>query len=139
MGWTEQDLSDYIARRNADIGLVSPTAVKTAEALKRRRGTMNKWESRYSETLAALLIEGKILWYDFEPFSLRIADGAKYTPDFAVLSVRGLEFHEVKGFWREAARVRIKVAADRFPFPFLAVTRDKRTGEWVYERISGRG
>jgi len=42
------------------------------------------------------------------------------------------EIHETKGHWREAARVRIKVAADLYPwFKFVAVKWDKK--QWVYE------
>ena len=36
-----------------------------------------------------------------------------------------LEMHEVKGFWREDARLKIKVAAEQFPFRFVAVTKSK--------------
>ena len=33
-----------------------------------------------------------------------------------------LELHECKGFWRDDARVKIKVAASLYPFKFIAVT-----------------
>ena len=44
-----------------------------------------------------------------------------------------LEFHEVKGFWRDDARVKIKTAADKFPFVFIAAKQTK-TG-WEIETI----
>ena len=31
-----------------------------------------------------------------------------------------MEMHEVKGFWQDDARVKIKVAAQMYPFRFLA-------------------
>jgi len=39
-----------------------------------------------------------------------------------------VEFHETKGFMREAARVRLRVAAEMHPFRFLLVKR--AGGEW---------
>ena len=42
-----------------------------------------------------------------------------------------IEIHEVKGFWRDDARVKIKVAAEMFPmFKFIAVTRKG----WLWKR-----
>lgn len=111
------------------------TPVATLPRPEPRRGTMNKLEARFRDEVLA----GKVRWYDFEAVKFRLADGAWYTPDFVVQDAHGLYcFYEVKGFWREAARVRIKVAADKYPFPFIAVTRNRKTGEWEYERFSGR-
>jgi hypothetical protein len=40
-----------------------------------------------------------------------------------------IECHEVKGFWAPEGRVKIKVAADLYPFRFLAVkARTKKAG-----------
>jgi hypothetical protein len=59
--------------------------------------------------------------------SLNLGGGAKYKFDFLVqLPDCTLECVETKGFWRESHRVRIKVAAARFPIlRFKGVTRDK--------------
>jgi hypothetical protein len=77
----------------------------------------------------------------FEPVRLKIAMGKKpawYTPDFMAFDPGSIgdeyqiTLYEVKGFWREAARVRIKVAAGVYPmFRFVAVTR--KDGQWLYE------
>lgn len=93
------------------------------EPSKPRRGVMNKTEMRYSVELQARKLAGEIRWFAFEPITLRLASGAKYTPDFAVLTASGaLEFHETKGgFIREAAMVRLKVAASLYPFRFVLV------------------
>jgi hypothetical protein len=72
----------------------------------------------------------------YEPMKLRLADGSYYTPDFGVLTRDCLfELHETKGFWREAAKVRIKVAAELFPFKFIAIKRAKGGG-WEREEFS---
>jgi hypothetical protein len=45
-----------------------------------------------------------------------------------------LEVVEVKGFWRDDARVKVKVAAAIYPFKFVAVTRT-RGGSWRPEEF----
>jgi hypothetical protein len=94
---------------------------------------MNKTEAAYAETLEARKLAGEIQLYQFEPVSWRIARGAWYKPDFMVMMADDtIEFHEVKGFWAEAAKVRIKVAAAKLPFRFIAVKKraKKDGGGW---------
>jgi hypothetical protein len=96
---------------------------------------MNKTESAYANHLHLLKCAGEIIDWRFEGIKFRLADGAIYTPDFLVVYKDRFEIHETKGFWREAARVRIKVAADLYPwFPFRAIKLIK--GNWVEERIN---
>lgn len=103
-----------------------------------KTGAMNKTEAAYGQHLEALRQAGEIDWYAFEPIKLRLADNTFYTPDFGVMAKDGvLELHEVKGFWEDDARVKIKVAADKFPFRFVAVKAEakKRGGGWVEDRF----
>jgi hypothetical protein len=110
----------------------------------------NKWESLFRDELEMRRLAGELRWYEFEPIRLKLAsftrDGRPgrtiwYTPDFAALECVGeirdpryeLVLYEVKGFWREAARVRIKLAASRYPFRFVAVRRE--AGEWKSEEF----
>lgn len=103
--------------------------------LVKTRGTMNGMEKRYADYLYTLQLAGEVLWYKFEGMKFRLADGAFYTPDFAVmLADCSIEFHETKGLWEEAARVRIKVASETFPFKFKAITRGK-AGAWEVEEL----
>lgn len=95
-------------------------------------GAMNKTEAAYAATLEILKRAGEILWYRFEGVKLRLADNTFYTPDFFVMrNDLSLECHEVKGFWQDDARVKIKVAADQYPFRFLGVK--KKGPGWEYE------
>ena len=99
-------------------------------------GTLNKTEQAYQQTLELLKQEGTVVWYRFEGLKLRLADNTFYTPDFAVMRSDGvMEFHEVKGYWQDDARVKIKVAADSYPFRFFAVKAlsKKSGGGWEYE------
>jgi hypothetical protein len=94
---------------------------------------MNKTEARYRGELERYKLMGLIQWYGFEPIKLRIAKKCYYTPDFIVITAKGqIEAHEVKGFWRDDARVKIKTAARIFPWiAFVAIQYKK--GEWKYE------
>lgn len=99
---------------------------------RRQAGAMNRTENRYAEQLEGDRLAGKIRAWWFEAVTLRLATGVRYTPDFLVERTDGtLECHEVKGFWRDDARIKIKLAADQFPFRFVAV--QLRRGEWVFE------
>lgn len=101
-------------------------------------GKMNQTEAAYAEHLRALQHAGEILWHRFEGIKLRLADNTFYTPDFAVLAADGvMELHEVKGFWQDDARAKIKIAADQYPFRFIAVrVRPKREGGgWAVEEF----
>ena len=93
-------------------------------------GAMNRTEAEYRDLLEARKMAGEVAWYRFEGLKLRLADNTFYTPDFAVMLADGqLEMHEVKGFWTDDARVKIKVAADAYPLQFIAVRkRAKREG-----------
>lgn len=122
------------------------TALRYASHPKRRMqalgrlktGQMNKTESAYAQHLETRKAAGEILWYRFEGLKLRLADNTFYSPDFAVMLVDGsLECHEVKGFWQDDARVKIKVAADQYPMRFIAVkAKAKKDGAgWKVEEF----
>lgn len=99
-------------------------------------GAMNKTEQAYAEHLELLRRAGQVLWFKFEGLKLRLADNTFYTPDFAVMSADGvMEMHEVKGFWQDDARAKIKIAADLYPFRFQAIKAmpKKAGGGWGVE------
>jgi hypothetical protein len=96
-------------------------------------GQMNKTELRYATTLEDHKRQGLVEWYSFEAIKLKLADKTFYTPDFFVMRPDGtLECHEVKGFWEDDARVKIKCAAEKFPFKFIAI-KPVRTGYEIEE------
>jgi hypothetical protein len=104
-----------------------------------KTGAMNKTEAAYRDHLEALKHAGRVLWYRFEGLKLRLADNTFYTPDFAVMAASGeLECHEVKGFWQDDARAKIKVAAEMYPLRFVAVKvkAKKDGGGWAEEDFS---
>ncbi len=143
--------ADQVEQHNAKVrGLAMDTVVKELRRITRiqelpfgvlpkptPRPRMNKTEGEWAMILEARKRAGEIIWYQFEGLRLRLADGAYFTPDFPVLTKEGnLEFQEVKGFWREAGKLRIRVAAGLYPFwKFYAVRKIKKKdgGGWDIE------
>lgn len=100
-----------------------------------KAGVMNKTEARYASLLQTQKAAGQVLWWRFEGVKLRLADNTFYTPDFAVMFAGGaLEMHEVKGYMHDDAAVKIKVAADQYPFVFRLV-RAVKGGAWDVTEI----
>ena len=114
---------------------VKPVRVRT---LRQQTGSgLNKLETAFLGHLEARKM-GELLT---QAITLKIANGCRYTPDFVeVRHGLGMRAYEVKGFMRDDAAVKIKVAAARFPWiEFFLATRPKRAGEWRIERVYGEG
>lgn len=147
MHWSEEQLDEYLKRTGAvqgeriHVDVSNPpfkppanAAGAFARGLPLEAG-MNGLEGEYAQHLDLLKHAGQVIWWRYAPMRLRLADGSYYKPDFGVLNCDCLfELHETKGFWREAARVRIKVAAGLFPFKFIAIT--KKNGAWEREEFA---
>jgi hypothetical protein len=100
-------------------------------------GVMNKTESAYAEHLEWLKRAGDVLWWRFEGLKFRLADKTFLTPDFTVMVRSGLiELHDVKGFVMDDANVKIKVAADQYPFDFYIIRKNKSL--WMKIPVSNR-
>lgn len=104
-------------------------------------GQMNGLEKAWSLVLQERKHAGEIVEYWYEPMSLRLGrPRCSYKPDFMTVDNHGyVEFHECKGFMKEAANVRIKVAAEKFPqFVFRLVRkRSKKDGGGFDVKIIG--
>lgn len=104
-------------------------------------GTMNSLEAAYAAHLETLKQNGEIIWWAYEPIKLRLANKTSYNPDFLVIRSNGeVEIHETKGYWRDDARLKIKVAAEYFWFfKFVAIQQQtkKAGGGWKYEYFGG--
>jgi len=104
--------------------------------VKHESGKMNKTEKRYE--LECLVPNRPDIYssWRFESIKFRLADNTYYTPDFVVITNDGMmEVHEVKGFWQDDARVKIKVFAEMYP-EFFVVAAMIRGGKWEKEIIS---
>lgn len=98
---------------------------------------MNKTEQAHALRLEMRRRAGEVAWYGYEAVKLRLADATWYTPDFAVLMADGAwTFHETKGaFIRDDARVKLKVAAEAFPFRFWLMVYNR--GTWNDRAMPG--
>lgn len=86
---------------------------------------MNKTEAAYGLTLEALQRVGRIREYHFQGLTLKLADDCRYTPDyFVVRDDWTCELHEVKGFMRDDALVKLKVCARMYPFVVMLARKD---------------
>lgn len=98
---------------------------------------LNGTEQAYADHLDEMVAAGEVKEYRPHPFKVKLAPSTFYEPDFLVVMPDGvIEIHEVKGFWRDDARVKIKVAAAMFPWwRWKAVSKvaKKRGGGWSVE------
>ena len=145
MRWSEQDLAEHLKRTGvrgtANTADVSKQPFRPQDRMlalgRLKTGEMNKTEAAYDAHLRA--ITGTVIaWHKFEGVKLRLADNTFYTPDFAVMRTDGLlEMHEVKGFMKDDAAVKLKVAASIYPLRFLLVRAraKKNGGGWDVEEF----
>ena len=92
---------------------------------------LNKTERAYLEHLRSL----SLLWIGIQNITVKIADDCRLTPDFCYVGAdKKLTIVDVKGFQREDALIKMKVAARLFPmFRFVIVT--KQAGGWLVKDV----
>ena len=112
-------------------------AVRQSTGQLRKRKGPNKTEAAFGEYLGGSKL-------GFESITLRMPGGTRYTPDWSVTwpwsgSSRDNQktFYEVKGFMREAARVRLKEFAAYFTeFRFYLVrAKDRSLRSWQIDEV----
>jgi hypothetical protein len=91
-------------------------------------GTMNKAEARYAQHLELLKRDGLIQDFLFEAIKFRLAEKTFYTVDFIVICKDVVECHEFKGFMRDDAAVKFKVAAAKFPWFSWIMVKETKNG-----------
>lgn len=95
---------------------------------------MNKTEKRRAIELEALKRAGQIAAWWYERWTFKLADDTRYTPDFVIQELDGaLRCEETKGWFRDDAKVKTKVFADRFPLPLRTLVDDRRGGWTITE------
>ena len=134
---TEQQFM-AISGRNHESGKARNQALGRLKA-----GQMNKTESAYADHLKAAQIAGEVACWWFEGIGLKVAPNCHYYPDFLVMLPDGrLEIHEVKaraanGSYRaeDDARVKLKVCAEKFPFPLIVVWPKQGGARFGWDRV----
>lgn len=121
-----------------------PKTIRLAEAevsaakpiLRQQRGDqLNKLEKAFLGHLQAISSGDYI---HAQAITLKLANGVRYTPDVLLYTDgpdgHGVIAYEVKGFMRDDAAVKLKVAASLYPWiKFILVWR--KAGEWQYQQI----
>ena len=96
---------------------------------------MNALEQKYSNHLQLLKLAGEIRGWTPQPQKLKLAYRTTYTPDFLVSMNDGsIEYHETKGYMRDDAAVKLKVAARLYPQFMFRLVKDSRNG-WVIKEV----
>lgn len=144
--------ASFLKRNKAPAHLLSPEQKQSLALLVIHRGggersgmsirdttdqaRLNKTERAYWEHLKqSQLLDGCILWIGVQDVTLKLADDTRYTPDFWTFEVGGqFVAREVKGFFREDAKVKIKVAARLFPWAKFLIVRRTKYG-WNEEEV----
>jgi hypothetical protein len=115
---------------------------------KGRKVGKNKLEQEYELILDAAVKRQEIQEFGYEWLTLKLANDTRYTPDFFVLEnddtltcvevkagMLNKQTNEVVPLSEDASRIKIKVAAERFPFRFVMAFRYK--GQWHKKEIGG--
>jgi len=110
--------------------------------IRQDRAGLNKTEAAFLEYLKERFPHVDVL---SQGITLKLGNGTRYTPDFFVstdatnehaLPVCQCQAWEVKGFMRDDANVKLKVAAAKFSWiTFYLVRRQGKTGGWNIQRI----
>ena len=97
----------------------------------------SKLERRFAEEyLEIRKMTGESLDWKHEAIRFKLGTGAWYKPDFYEIQLdREMWILETKGYWRDAAKIRIKVAASSHPFRFFVVTWDGKAKHWNIEKV----
>ena len=97
----------------------------------------SKLERRYASHLEAQQRAGIIRKIRYEAIRLTLAPRTTYTPDFMVeLPDGSLELHEVKGWMRDDANTKLKIAAALWGcFRFVLVRWED--GQWTTKPLLG--
>ena len=124
-------------------------------------GSMNKPEQEFAEHLTA---REDVLKWEFESWTVRLADDCRYTPDFRCVvrqpdGVCVVIFYEVKAqrsvkkkdkdtgavtvnrkaHWEDDAKVKIRVAAKEYPeYLWIGVSKNK-DGTWSADGFGAEG
>ena len=97
------------------------------------RGTLNRSEKSFLEWLR----QERWTQIGFETIRIELAHRCWYTPDLIAFKPgEKISFFEVKGFWEDDARVKIKVAARLLPKTFAIKTAVYKNKKWQIRAVN---
>lgn len=125
-----------ISRNSGAPELAAPAEVEFVKqglslAISADEAKLNKTERAYLAFIRCL----GFAWIGVQNVTLKLADDTRYTCDFFVIDKNGhAQGREVKGFFRDDAKVKIKVAARLFPWIEFQVVRKSKNG-WEHQTV----
>jgi len=127
-----------IARNSPDDSGSRPCASNEKALVKLTKSTdeekLNKTERDY---LAYLRGPGAVLsWIGVQNITLKLAHDTRFTPDFTIVHNGTMRCIDVKGFQREDALIKIKVAARLFPFIKFVIVKRGVNRSWNHKEVS---
>lgn len=128
--WSREELAAWESRRHGKT-CTQPYAAPAKPIIRQAKPQVNRWEAEFAAIARAR--HGDCLHE--QSFSLRLGNGAWFKPDIFVfddnpmLIDRRPVAYEVKGFAREAAVARIKIAAGLYPEIRFVLVRKRRKAE----------
>jgi hypothetical protein len=126
-----QAAKELYGSKPASAGVSRPLAAPIRQKAGPR---LNKLETAFLGYLKAIC--GDPGWICQQAIKLQLANGCWYTPDFIRITLKSAvaTAYEVKGFMRDDANVKLKVAASLYPWiAFYLVQRKK--GQWIQTRV----
>lgn len=133
----------HAAVRPRTIAIQPADAAPAKKRLRQNAGGLNKTEAAFEQWLGAGNVNAaRILT---QAITLRLANGCRYTPDFVTVDAARvqdgeadactLRAYEVKGFMRDDAAVKLKVAASRYPWIKFHLVTKAKGGTWSVQEI----
>jgi hypothetical protein len=107
------------------------TAVEVAVATSTDETRLNKTEAAFLAYLRGLGVQNIAI----QAVTFKIGDDCRYTPDFISVNEGRIEAWEVKGFFRDDAKVKIKVAARMFRWVCFVLVFREKGGGWTMKRV----
>ena len=140
LNWTNEQAQAHLQRARAgwrrDPGDTSPfpSGTPTPVLPTFKPEYDSKLEAAYAQRLLFRKAAGEIVSFRLHPLKFRLAKRTWFTPDFLVVT-QDLEIHEVKGWMRDDAAVKLKTCAEMFPwFRWFLAKRDKG-GAWDIREV----
>lgn len=124
VSWTEEEYRKFTEKSKYYVPEESPKPIIPKPRYR------NKTESQYADYLEQLKHLKEIIDWRYEALGFRLADGCFHYPDFLVVYHDRFEVHEVKGFLRDDAAAKFKIAKEMFPWVMWRMIR-KEKGQWV--------
>ena len=129
--WTEEQLQAH--RSRVSLVTVPKFVPQTVQPIGPK--FKSKTEARFAQLLDAYKSSGEIYEWRYEPITLKLGSGVRYTPDFLVIAADGWRLIEVKGeYIRPVGRVKYKTAATLFPFVRLQLAQYKNN-DWTVTEV----